>query len=51
MGLPLIEQAYYDDGTANENERIVTFLYQHATAEQVLIFVNRLTDEKTCRCL
>ena len=45
-GTPLIEQAYYDDGTANENERIVTFLYQHATAEQVLIFVNRLTDEK-----
>ena len=45
-GTPLIEQVHNPDGTVNEGERIVTFLYRHAEAQQVLIFVNRLTDEK-----
>ncbi|MFW0121345.1 alpha/beta hydrolase-fold protein [Rothia sp. CCM 9419] len=40
QGSPLIESASSDD------ERIVTFLYHDRQAEQVLIFVNRLTDEK-----
>lgn len=45
-GTPLIERAHYPDGSVNERERIVTFLYRNPRAEQVLIFVNRLTDEK-----
>lgn len=40
-GTPLIEAA---EGQADE--RIVTFLYRHDRAEQVLLFVNRLTDER-----
>lgn len=45
-GTPIIERAINADGTVNESERIVTFLYRNARAEQVLIFINRLTDEK-----
>ena len=35
-----------EDGSISENERIVTFLYRNEQAEQVLMFINRLTDEK-----
>ncbi len=37
---------YREDGSISENERIVTFLYHNEQAEQVLMFINRLTDEK-----
>ena len=45
-GTPIIEPVHLDDGTISENERIVTFLYHNEQAEQVLMFINRLTDEK-----
>ena len=45
-GTPIIETVHLDDGTISENERIVTFLYYNEQAEQVLMFINRLTDEK-----
>ena len=45
-GTPIIEPVLREDGTVNENERIVTFLYHNEQAEQVLMFINRLTDEK-----
>ena len=45
-GTPIIEPVHLDDGTISENERIVTFLYYNEQAEQVLMFINRLTDEK-----
>lgn len=45
-GTPIIEPVHLDDGTISENERIVTFLYRNEQAEQVLMFINRLTDEK-----
>lgn len=45
-GTPIIEPVHREDGTVNENERIVTFLYHNEQAEQVLMFINRLTDEK-----
>lgn len=45
-GTPIVEPVLREDGTVNENERIVTFLYHNEQAEQVLLFINRLTDEK-----
>ena len=45
-GTPIIEPAHREDGSISENERIVTFLYHNEQAEQVLMFINRLTDEK-----
>ena len=45
-GTPIIEPVRREDGSICENERIVTFLYHNEQAEQVLIFINRLTDEK-----
>ena len=45
-GTPIIEPVLREDGTVNENERIATFLYHNEQAEQVLMFINRLTDEK-----
>lgn len=41
MRSPLIEAA-----PGNPRERIVTFLWRDAAAEEVLLFVNRLTDER-----
>lgn len=41
QGTPLVEVI-----EGQTDERIVTFLYRHDTAEQVLLFVNRLTDER-----
>ncbi|MEA5055601.1 MAG: enterochelin esterase [Propionicimonas sp.] len=37
---PLVEEL------PNRDERLVTFLWQDADAERVLVFVNRLTDER-----
>lgn len=45
-GTPIIEPVRREDGSISENERIVTFLYHNEQAEQVLMFINRLTDEK-----
>lgn len=45
-GTPIIEPVVRADGTVDESERIATFLYHHEQAEQVLMFINRLTDEK-----
>ena len=45
-GTPIIEPVYREDGTVDESERIATFLYHNEQAEQVLMFINRLTDEK-----
>ncbi|WP_294642065.1 enterochelin esterase domain-containing protein [uncultured Rothia sp.] len=45
-GTPIIEPVHREDGSISENERIVTFLYHNEQAEQVLMFINRLTDEK-----
>ena len=45
-GTPIIEPVRREDGSICENERIVTFLYHNEQAEQVLMFINRLTDEK-----
>ena len=45
-GTPIIEPVRREDGSVSENERIVTFLYHNEQAEQVLMFINRLTDEK-----
>lgn len=45
-GTPIIEPVRRADGSVSENERIVTFLYHNEQAEQVLMFINRLTDEK-----
>lgn len=45
-GTPIIEPVHLEDGSISENERIVTFLYHNEQAEQVLMFINRLTDEK-----
>ncbi|WP_315432802.1 enterochelin esterase domain-containing protein [uncultured Rothia sp.] len=45
-GTPIIEPVRREDGSVSENERIVTFLYRNEQAEQVLMFINRLTDEK-----
>ena len=46
-GTPIIEPVHREDGTVNENERIVTFLYHNEQAEQVLMFINRLTERRT----
>ena len=40
---PLIEQA---EAPSERGEQIVTFLWRDAEAHQVLLFVNRLTDER-----
>lgn len=40
---PLIEQA---EPSSDRGEQIVTFLWRDADAQQVLLFVNRLTDER-----
>ena len=45
-GTPIIEPVVRADGTVDDSERIATFLYHHEQAEQVLMFINRLTDEK-----
>ncbi len=45
-GTPIIEPVHRKDGSISENERIVTFLYHNEQAKQVLMFINRLTDEK-----
>lgn len=45
-GTPLLEDVDGAGTPLPEGQRIVTFLWQDAQAEQVLIFVNRLTDEK-----
>lgn len=45
-GTPIIESVARADGTVDESERIATFLYHNEQAEQVLMFINRLTDEK-----
>lgn len=45
-GTPIIEPVVRPDGTVDESERIATFLYRNEQAEQVLMFINRLTDEK-----
>lgn len=45
-GTPIVEPVLREDGTVDESERIATFLYHNEQAEQVLMFINRLTDEK-----
>ncbi|WP_326502912.1 enterochelin esterase domain-containing protein [Rothia nasimurium] len=45
-GTPVLETVDGDGNLLSANQRTVTFLWHDAGAEEVLIFVNRLTDEK-----
>ncbi|MFW0169633.1 enterochelin esterase domain-containing protein [Rothia sp. P4278] len=44
QGTPLVETPPAEATAADE--QIVTFLYKHPSAQRVLIFINRLTDER-----
>lgn len=44
-GTPLLEA--YAPGPAGQTRQVVTFLYEDAAADQVLLFANRLTDESS----
>ena len=45
-GTPIVQAARDEQGNDLQTERIVTFLYRNGEAQQVLLFVNRITDEK-----